>query len=56
MFYTDMSGGLGGDATSHSLIPVLVTGIQCAQVLGRERLFRRDMIHSRRGRAVAGFL
>ncbi|EGP56014.1 hypothetical protein Agau_L101574 [Agrobacterium tumefaciens F2] len=36
-----------------SLIPVLVTGIQCAQVLGRGR---PQFILSRRRRAVAGFL
>ena len=37
-----------------SLIPVLVTGIQCAQVLERGRLFEGP--YSRRRRAVAGFL
>ncbi|WP_354541080.1 GNAT family N-acetyltransferase [Rhizobium sp. OAE497] len=39
-----------------SLIPVLVTGIQCAHVHGRERPPHIGMSHSPRGRAVAGFL
>ncbi|ACE90105.1 hypothetical protein RHECIAT_CH0001122 [Rhizobium etli CIAT 652] len=49
----------GGDwleAAPISLIPVLVTGIQRAQVLGRGRRSSGHMSHSPRGRAVAGFL
>jgi len=55
----DALHGMDGHSRHYlsTLIPVLVTGIQCAQVLGRERLFPLVvLVHSRRGRAVAGFL
>ncbi|AHG47964.1 hypothetical protein RLEG12_25505 [Rhizobium leguminosarum bv. trifolii CB782] len=42
--------------TTTSLIPVLVTGIQCAQVLGAGDSPLKVLLHSPRRRAVAGFL
>ncbi|KPH08967.1 hypothetical protein AOG23_10695 [Rhizobium acidisoli] len=39
MISRDIGGRFWGGAIPLSLIPVLVTGIQCAQVFGRERLF-----------------